>query len=185
MSEWDIREFLAERAYPTTSVKVLLSEQIAFELDAIEQKLATEKDQKIVAKLEKELAAKQKERDEQLFTIHIRAISNRAKEDIQSAALSGVPIERDLYGMDKPENQIQRQRLIEELIFAAYITKIVTPAGAEQVLTPENGRAVVRAFLDNAPKYSVELVDKTIERISGDAEMKKAQALDPNILPES
>lgn len=185
MSEWDIREFLAERAYPTTSVKVLLSEQIAFELDAINQKLAAATDKKEVAELEKVLAEAEARRDSQLFTVHIRATSNRARQDIQSAALHAVPIERDIYGREKSEKEFERRNVLEELIFAAHITKIVTPTGQEQVLTEENRRDVTRAFLDNAPAHSVKLVDAAIGRISGDAEMEKAQKLDPNTLPES
>lgn len=187
MSEtFDIREFLAERAYPTTTVKALMSEKLAFELAAVRDEHASNTDKSKTAALDAKLADKEAEIEKAKFTIHLRATSTRAKEDIQSAALAEVPIQRDMYGRDDPEREFRRRAILSELIFAAHITKIVSPTGAEQAVAGQpDARDIARFMIGEAPAATMNLIDRAIARLSGDAEMEKAQNLDPNSSPES
>lgn len=181
MSEtFDIREFLADRAYPSATQRALLSEELAFELAAIRDEHASNTDAKEQKRLDAKLEEVERRVDEAKFTFHLRAISRRAKEDIQSAALAEVPILRDMYGRDEPKREIDRRRVLTEMIFAQHITKMVSPTGAEQVWTEDNRRDLARAILDGAPDSTITLLDRAIGRLSGDAEMDRAQHLDPN-----
>lgn len=185
MTTHDLRAYLENRAYPTAAVKVLMTEQVAFELAELYRQHSVAKEKEDVERLDAQIAAKEAERDSQLFSVHCRATSGRAREDIVRTTLHEVPYQLDMYGRDRVENEYARKRLLRELIFTAHMTKITFPDGEVQLLTDENRRDVVRSFLDQAPDHTIELVDQLIERLNGTAEMQKAQFLDPNTLPES
>lgn len=185
MADFDLRDYLTNRAYPQSSIPVLMSEEQAFRLAAVQAEHSANTDTTKQAELDRRLAQAEADCEAAKFIFHIRATSNRAKEDIQSVALHEVPIERDMYSRDKPENEMRRKRVLRELIFAAHITKVVAPGGGEQAWTEDIARDLAKAFLDNAPEHSIELVDIAIGRLSARAELQRAQELDPNTLPES
>lgn len=180
MTDFDLRTVLADRAYPTTSQKVWMNEAVWFEIDAIEKALATETDEDRVAELEAELAQLEDRKSDEAFRIHLRAVSNRAKEDMISAALHQFPVKYDLYGREDFETKRNREKLIEELSFAAHITKIVSPTGQEQILNEENRRDVTRSFLDNAPTFSIEIVDEAIGILGNKFAAQRAAQLSPD-----
>lgn len=176
---FDIREVLANRKYPTTSVKIWMDEEVWFEMDALSKKLASAKKEHLKP-LEAQMKELEKRRDEEAFTIHLRAISNRANEDIISRALADIPIIRDLYGRESVERGRERDKLIQEMSFAERITKLVDPRGREQVFTDENRRDLTRAFLDSAPVFSIEIVDQAIGALANKFAEQRALAQSPD-----
>ena len=181
ITSFDLRATLAERAFPSTTCRIHLSEKPFFELAALERKAAdVAEDPAELGLLEKKIEEKEREIEDQAYVIHLRGISNRAAQDINSKALAAVPIKRDLYGREEDEATINRRDVLTELIFAAYMTKIVSPSGAEQVLDDDNRRDVARAFIDMAPRRSIQIVDQTIARLSGEAEMARLEAQEPD-----
>jgi hypothetical protein len=177
---FDIREVLARRKYPETSVKVWLDEEVWFEIDAVKAEHSNTTDKDRLAELDAQLDKLEKRRLDEAFTVHIRAISNRASEDIISAALAQYPIKRDLYGRDNDEQARNRNNLITEMSFAQRITKIVSPSGQAQVLTEENRREVVRSFLDQAPAFSIEIVDQAVGALAKKFNADEAEAQSPD-----
>lgn len=175
---FDIREVLANRKYPTASVKIWMDEEVWFEMDALSKKLAVES--KNTKSLETQMKALEKRRDEEAFTIHLRAISNRANEDIISKALSEYPIIRDVYGRESVERGRERDKLIQEISFAERITKLVDPRGRVQEFNDDNRRDLTRAFLDNAPVFSIEIVDQAIGALANKFEEQRALAQSPD-----
>ncbi len=173
MTDFDLRNVLADRAYPTASVKVHLDEKPYFDLAALERVVVNADNDVDRAKAVKAFERKKAELTETAFTIHFRGTSPRAREDLQSEALHEFPIRRDVYGRDSDEQLIKRARLLNELYFAAYITKVVTPDGAEQVWTDDNRRDLARAFLDLAPDFAITTVDAAIGALRGEAETKR------------
>jgi hypothetical protein len=183
MTDFDLRNVLADRAYPTARVPVLLDDKIVYELAALHRRL----DEVPVSNenpedLERQIAAKQQERDEQAYWVHLRATSNRAREDMQREALSQFPIKADVYGREDAVRGLERGSLLSELYFAAHITKIVAPNGAEQEWTKDNGRDLARAFLDTAPEHAVKVVDAAISALRGEQESQYAKVADVDFL---
>lgn len=174
MGTFDLRDTLANRAYPTTSVKVWMDEKVFFEIAALNRKITDtpNDDKKAITALESELEQKLKQRDDEAFRVHIRAISKRSRNDLQTEAFSQMPIIRDVYGREDEKRTWQRSNLLSELYFAEHITKVVDPMGNEQVFTEDNKRDLARAFLGEAPDFSVEVVDQAIGALRGEKEMK-------------
>lgn len=181
-SNFDLRTFLADRAYPTSTTRVLMSEKLGFQIAAVQDKLARTSDEKLTAKLEKELEGLEEQRESEFFTFHLRGVSRRKREDIQSASMHAFPYKFDLYGRDDAEQQVSRQRLLEELIFHAFITKVVWPNGKEQVVThaedgengEADGRTIIRSILDNAPDFAIAHIGAAIDALTGDEAVARA-----------
>ncbi len=174
MSDFDLRDVLANRKYPTAKVRVWTDEEGFFELAALEREAAsiTKPGAKLTA-VENKIKALKEHLNATAVIVHLRGTSRRAREDMQTEALSQFPIKRDVYGRDDDMQAFNRGNLLTELYFAAHITKIEAPNGAEQILDDENRRDVARAFLDEAPEYSVKLVDAAIGALRGESEMQQ------------
>lgn len=173
MGTFDLRETLANRAYPTTSVKVWMDEKVFFEIAALNRKITDtpNDDKKAIKALENELEAKLKQRDDEAFRVHLRGVSKQARNDLQTEAMVQIPFIRDIYGREDDKRTWDRANLLSEIYFAEYITKIVNPVGDEQVFTEENKRDLARAFIGQAPDFSVQIVDQAIGALRGEQEM--------------
>lgn len=180
---FDLRVILADRAYPTAVIPVLLEDKILWELAALHRRL----DETVVsgedpAEIEREIAKLEEERNSKLYRVHLRAISNRARDDLQRAALHAIPLKPDLYGREDGERTMDRADLLNELYLAAHVTKIVAPNGAEQVWTEANKRDLARAFLDNAPEHAAKILGEAIEALRGEEQAQYAKVTDIDFL---
>lgn len=181
-TNFDLRAFLADRAYPTSKIRVLLSEKLAFEIAALEHKIAGITNKEELKQLETDLAKLYEQRQGELFTFHLRGVSRRKREDIQSKGMSQIPYKFDMYGRDDPTQQVARQKLVEELLFHAYITQIDWPSGKVQAVPraedSENGeaegRAIIRSVLDNAPDFAIDHLSAAIGALQGDEAVSRA-----------
>lgn len=171
--EFDLREIAAGRAYPTATVNVWVEERLFFELAALERKQASETDDDAVNALESQIQKKREELEASALKVHLRGTSRRAREDMQTKALSQFPIRRDVYGRDDDLQAVNRNRYVTELVFAAHIQSIEAPNGSKQDWTEENRQELARVFLDELPEVSVNIVDKAIVALRGDEEMQQ------------
>lgn len=171
MTDFDLRNVLADRAYPTASIKVHMTEEPYFELAALDRAVASAGTDAARAKATKAFEAARAALADAAYTVHLRGTSPRAREDLQSEALHEFPIRRDIYGRDNDEVARNRGKLLSELYFAAHITKVVWPGGVgEQVWDEESERDLARAFLGQAPDFAIETVDAAIGALRAKAE---------------
>lgn len=174
MDDFDLRDVLASRKYPTAKVKVWVDEEGFFELAALEQKIANTLDADEVSRLDAQAQKLKDELNASALTVHLRGTSRRAREDMQTEALTLFPIKRDVMGREESLQQVERGRLLTELYFAAHITAVENAAGARQDWAPDSlGRELARAFLSEMPDYSVALVDQAIGALRGESEMQQ------------
>ena len=180
MGSFDIRDALTGRNYVTTHVPFWIDDQIFYEIAMAQDKHNAVTDPADIAERDRELAALEKRRDEEAYTVYLRAISNRANEDIISKALAEFPIKRDVYGREDENVALERGKLIRELQVAAHITKIVDPEGNAQPVDDENRRNVARVLIDNAPPISLNVLDQAIQELNKkfNAEQFKQQDTD-------
>lgn len=171
--EFDLRETLAGRAYPTSTIKVWMDEEVMFEIAALIRKQANITDPKELKAIDAQISATTKEANDQAYTVHLRGTSRRAREDMQSKAFAEFPIERDIYGREKDMTAWNRGNLLTEMYFAAHITAVVNPAGKRQDWTEENRRDLARVLLDMAPEETIKMIDAAILALRGDEEMQK------------
>lgn len=177
---FDLRDALLGRKYPETSSTIWLSEELDYAIAALNRKQANVTDEKELAQIEGELAELGAQKLAQAYRVHVRAISNRSREDILSKALAGKPIKRDMYGREDDLQLMERNRLIAELSFAAHVTKIVSPDGNEQIFTDENRRDLARAILDQAPGSAVATIDALIDGVNQKFAAQEAESTNPD-----
>ncbi len=174
MTELDLRNVLAERAYPVGSVKVHLTEEPYFELAALERAIAAATTDTARAKATKAFEKRKAELDDGRYTVHLRGTSPRYRQDLQSEALHEVPIIRDMWGRENDTATVRRGEFLAMAYFAGHITKVVWPGGAgEQVWNDENSRELAQLFLDQACEFAIKTVDAAITALRGEQEAER------------
>jgi len=182
---FDIREVLADRDQPTGEVTVYMDEVLMRDIVKINKELARLSTLSAVSNadaageaadaytaLENTFEAAKKDLRDKAYVIHLRGINPTRKNDIKSKAMHEVPLSRDLYGRDDPQNEFKREAVLRRLIFAAYIEKIVAPNGAVQVLTLENAEGVAASLVDTAPDEATLEIDRAIGELTGAIDLK-------------
>jgi hypothetical protein len=182
--EFDLRDVLSGRKYPTARIPVVLDDEVVWEIAELQRQLTQALvDTTLNAdEIQKRLDVKMAERDAGVYWVHLRATSPRARAEAQSKALAEVPFKPDIYGRDDVANARHRSEVLSELAFATHITKIVSPNGAEQVWTPENQRDLARAFLGEAPEHAIKIVDAAIMALRGEEQEHFAKVSDLDFL---
>lgn len=171
---FDLRDVLANRKYPTAKQRVWVDEEGFFELAALERKAASiTGDVPELDDVEQRIQNLKDELNAGAYTYHLRATSRRAREDMQTEALTQFPIKRDPLGREDDKQAWLRGNLLTELYFAAHITSVEDPAGRVQEFTDENRRDLARATLGMLPEYSVKVLDEAIGALRGETEMKQ------------
>lgn len=171
--DFDLRDVLANRAYPTTTVRVWIDEESFFELDKLQHKAAGITDKKALADVEQKIQNVIDNLNATALKVHLRGTSRRAREDMVTESLVQFPIKRDVMGREDDLQTYKRGNYLTELYFAAHIQKIEYPNGKIQELDEENRRGVAYAFVGEMPDFSVKIVDEAIGALRGEAEMQQ------------
>lgn len=184
MVSFDIRDALLERGYPTAQVKIWVSDQIFYKIEAVEDQIKSvpPKEKAKLAELEGRLEELWRQRDEEAYTAHLRGISIRSGEDIISKALAAWPIRRDMYGREDDAMILERTKLMREMTLAVHLQKLVNPEGVEQVVTDENRTDLARAILDHAPKITVNILDQAMTELGKEFNEQIQRQQDPDFL---
>lgn len=196
LDDFDLRDMLIGRDMPEDAVTLYMNEALAFEMGKISKKLqylsarAATGDEKAAAEftaLDDVLAEKRDKLSKQGLVFHLRGITKRQKEDIQSSGLHEFPLKRDMFGRDDSINELERVRFLRIKFFTAFVDRIVTPAGKTQIIA-NNGNpsdaaiSTMKAFAETAPEPTIEALDEAIGELSGKIDFKTLVAQESDFL---
>lgn len=163
---WDLGELLAEREMPEAEVVLYLNEAASYakaqllkahskargeDVDAIDAKLT-----EVEAQLE---ASK--------YTVKLRAVPSRHRENLYDKAKSKYPVKRDVLDRDDVENVQARTKYNNQLLWEAMIVTVVNPRGEE------SGKwdiAKILEFEKALPVKAQRAIDDAILALSTEAE---------------
>lgn len=201
---FDLRQVLAERAYPTEDVTFYVDEDLGYAVLKIQEQIDILTNQVNVfaiqgnKKAEKDatdaLASAEAKLEEthkafSPYVAHIRSISRRARYDLQSKALHAVPIKRDLFGNDDPTNEFERAHYMDQLIWAAHIQSITSPDGRTQnfsgSVNDEDNVKAVSEIMDSIPESAYKLINAGIDKLLDDGSRFESAAQSEDFSSES
>lgn len=153
--KFNIVDVLKERAYPTDSVNIYVDEDTAYKAAELSEELkrTSELDEKY-ADISESLDALMDTLSESKYVVTITGISEGKRDELYELAVNKYPLEYNenknvLTGestREEIENQ-ERDELFTNLLWSAYITKIVAPNGAEQDgITPEDAEEMRKSL---------------------------------------
>ena len=177
---FSITSVLKDRGYPKMQVVVSVDEESAYEMSLIKQRIE-ELDESYskkemppaVAKQKEELLQQSEELAEKMrsasFTFHLEGISEGKRMELYKQAKKKYPVEyeKDIDistgKMEKTEKESpERDALYTDLLWEAYIRKIVNANGDEQVGVSYSD---VRVMRDNMPISSTARLNESIEKL--------------------
>lgn len=180
---FNIINVLAERAYPTEVVEIILDEENSYKASVVKSKLE-DLDKKIASKnpsaqqkeardkLIEELDALVEQIEKSKYHFHIKGISEGKREKLISEATKKYPVEYEkgaelsalLGGNSEPREKPspERDQLFTDFLWRDQIEKIVDPDGNEQTNLTYNE---IRALRDNLPLSSSAKINRSIEKI--------------------
>lgn len=153
--KFNIVDVLKERAYPTDSVNIYVDEDTAYKAAELSEELkkTSELDEKY-AGISESLDALMDTLSESKYVVTITGISEGKRDELYELAVNKYPLEYKenknvLTGestREEIENQ-ERDELFTNLLWSAYITKIVAPNGAEQDgIAPEDAEEMRKSL---------------------------------------
>lgn len=183
--KFKIIDAVKDRAFPESHLDIYLDEAVAFliaELDQAMDETGKSMDKK-KALSKKEVDEFEKRRDEILnrknellekmggakYVFHIKGISEGSRQDVFDKAIEKFPMKyeknRNPYtgAMEKEEiSDVERDRYFSDMLWQAYIVKIVSPDGEEQEsITLEEATELRRSL----PAASVAKISEGIEKL--------------------
>lgn len=172
---WDLVDFIADRQQPTAVVNVYLNEFASHAKAQLLKAHAKATEDEIEA-LDKQLDEIEAQLEASKYEIHLRAIPARMRENIHSKAMHTYPYKRNLLGQPADDDPtLERIHLENNLLWAACISKLVTPNGTVfenptegdiEMLTGENGLsasaqtlidAQIRELHESAERFTAEV----------------------------
>jgi predicted RNA-binding protein YlxR (DUF448 family) len=180
---FNIINVLQERAYPKTSVEVVLDEENSYrasmvkeKIEAIEKKVGTKNasasQKETIDKLTAELEELLEKLSESKYVFHIRGISEGKREKLIADATKKYPVEYEKGaelsallgsgGEPREKPSPERDQLFTDFLWQHQIEKIVDPDGNEQTGL---GYSDIRALRDNLPLSSAAKINRSIEKI--------------------
>lgn len=197
---FDLRAVLAERQLPETEVSFYIDEDMGHALERVEAQLSNLKNTLAVSKLGDDKAAikqaqtavkKTEDKLEELrqavtpYKAHIRTITRRAKFDIQSKAIHKFPFQRDVQGFDDAENEINRTRYADALVWASHLRSIEAPDGATQTFAGFDDLEKVQDIMDTIPESAYRRINKAIDDLMDDGTQFEFAAQNEDFSSES
>jgi hypothetical protein len=184
-SKFKIVDAVKDRAFPELSIDVYLDESVAFmisELDETLEEIGNSADRK-KALTKKEIDDFEKRRNEIIdrkdklveemggakYVFHLKGISEGARQDIYDKTVEKFPVKyeknRNPYSgaLEKDEiDNVDRDRYFSDLLWEAYIVKIVSPDNEEQDGVSLEESTELRRSL---PTASVGKISEGIEKL--------------------
>lgn len=184
LDDFDLRDALG--GFIEDSVKVWFNrEQISKValLDAELSDLAVLDDKSQFEAKEREANAAKAELAAQAWTINLRSVTRRHKEDVQSKVFAEKPVKRDQYGYEDAAQVEERQRLMTRRTFEAFITSVVSPSGRVRPIEGDAGWSVINQIVDQAPEAALEAINAKMAEIDGKAAYKQFERQSLDFLP--
>lgn len=164
---WDLQEVLAERKQPKKTVVIFLNEVASFgkaELMAVHAKTT---DAEVLKILDDELSNLEADLEASKYTVHITAIPSRMREDIASKAMHAHPIKANFMGQDDSANALDRQKLENELVWAAQVFRVDNPKGQSKTSWTFDE---MKQFAESLPTVAQRTIDTAIRDLTVAAE---------------
>lgn len=153
--KFNIVDVLKERAYPTDSVNIYVDEDTAYKAAELSEELkrTSELDEKY-AGISESLDTLMDTLSESKYVVTITGISEGKRDELYELAVKKYPIEfkenKNVLTGESTREEIEsqeRDELFTNLLWSAYITKIVAPNGAEQDgITPEDAEEMRKSL---------------------------------------
>lgn len=171
---FDLIDDLLERDFPTREVDVWFDLVGGEELDKLERQIEREwkkerPDEKQIDLWKEEFDVKYAEFQDKKYTVHLQGIPIQQKKDIVIRALKLVPVKRDGYGRDDEVQLMKRDIVQKNLVWEAYITKVVNPEGKVQ---EKPSQKVIEVFTGRAPVQVVNRVDEAIGELDTEVDVQ-------------
>lgn len=174
---WDLVEFTADRQMPESTVVVYLNE-FASHAKAQLLKAHAKATGPEVEELDKQLAEVEAQLEASKYEIHLRAIPARMRENIHSKAMHTYPFKKNLLGqLAEDDPTAERVNLENNLLWAACISKLITPSGKE-FENPSVGD--IEMLVNGLPSSAQVAVDTQIRELHEAAERFTAEVKNPD-----
>jgi len=176
--EWDLSEVIAERIQPEDEVSFSFDVAAAYRKSQLLQKLASETDDD----KKEEIRAQLEECEEKLkasrYTVKLKGIPRRMREDINSKMLHQFPLEgREALGVPDAERNTLRKNFENNLLWHAQITDVINPSGlSKRNWTVEQ----IDAFSEQIPSGGVRAIDAKIRELAEKVDQFIMGSQDPN-----
>jgi hypothetical protein len=182
-SVFNIVDAIKDRGYPRDEVVIFLDEETAYKASLIQEKIsildlgANKKDTaEQIASREEQRDKLIEERDniakklsESKYTFILRGISEGQRDEIFENVGKKIPsqfnVERNPLTGEKEKTEIEnpeRDKLFTNMLWAAYIEKIVSPSGEEQIGVSVEDASQLRYSL---PLAGVQKINECIEKL--------------------
>jgi prefoldin subunit 5 len=182
---FDLRAVLAEQQQPEDTITFYIDREVGHAANKLEKRIKELENSLAVANLQKDDKVIKQATDalnsatdklEELYRevkpykATIRAITRRAKHDLQSKALHAFPIRRDVWGNDDSEQEFARGHYLELLVWSAMIRSIESPDGDVQEFSGEDTWKVMEGIHDALPESAANRINAAIDAIMDDGE---------------
>lgn len=174
---WDLADILAEREQPTTEVKIYPSEKLSAAKAQLEESLLKLTDGDEREAVENSIEEINRALKDVEYTVHIRNIPRRMREDITSRALHDFPVKPNFLGQDDVLNARDRQARETHLLWTATITDVVNPRGEHKTDWTVEQMTEFEAAL---PTPAANKIDAAIKKLHEEAEKFTAENLNPD-----
>lgn len=184
---FDLRAVLAEQQLPEDEVEFYIDRELGHAVSKLEKqvdqlgnnlavaKLQKSPDDELIKQAEDALDAAQKKLDGLYqeatpYKALIRAVTRRAKFDLQSKALHAFPIHRDMWGNDDSEQEFARTNYLEEIVWASTIQSITAPDGRVQVINGLDDVEIVQGIHGTLPESAANRINAKINELMDDGD---------------
>lgn len=174
----DLGTVLAEREQPEESITFFLNEKLQYARSVLVEQAKSAKDPEVASELEGKIGEVDEALAESKYTLTLRGLPQRMREDINSKALAEFPVKPNFMGYDDSANAKARAEKENLLLLASSIVRLVKEStGAEKTQwTAEE----VSAFSDTLSLGVLKQVDKVIKELAERVNESALAALDPS-----
>ena len=175
--ELDLGEVLAERKQPEESVTFYLNEELQYAKSVLQERIL-ESTPDTIDGIESELDEVNAALEQCKYTIVLRGLPQRMREDINSKALSQFPVKANFMGYDDSANAKQRAELENLMLLQKSIVKLVkVSTGAEKTQWTDEE---VEKFNNTLSLGALKKIDESIKSLAEKVNANAIATLDPS-----
>lgn len=169
---FDLGEFLAGVNYPEETFKVTFDSAIGYDIHHAELALREAEIDRSANLIDDDELQATRDRLESLvekaksllFTVTVRAVPRRLREQAFDAAYAKYPRKRDMLGNEEPNDDRDKMFTAED--WALHLVRMVSPDG--RVLEDFN-KAKIEYLRGNAPGYTLSIIQDKIDALYADS----------------
>lgn len=175
--ELDLGEVLAERKQPEESVTFYLNEELQYAKSVLQERILKSTADNVDS-IEAELDEVNAALEQCKYTIVLRGLPQRMREDINSKALAQFPVKPNFMGYDDSANAKQRAELENLMLLQKSIVKLVkVSTGAEKTQWTDEE---VEKFNGTLSLGALKKIDESIKSLAEKVNANAIATLDPS-----